>query len=477
MAPLDLQELALALRSHFGPQDNSIKLSELLFYIESFQNSPRQLKSLPKPKITRAHVIAPEKEATVATTQKGLAPKISEIRGREHTATLHSSTTADNQTAKNYTAEHSTAKTSREKHSTEEPTIEGQTNPPIFTFTAEHSDTVRSTTQPNPKPTPQPTATKKGTTNRNNISTIKGANTPLPESLQGLPKPAKPIRAFFKDLNTLLKPRGTILAAITSAQQAQSIKAIQKVSARTLLVYPTTIEAGHYLQQTTGEWLTEIGGECAKRLYYITIHNIDQLVEFEELKLKLQLQNKLQNPILAINRLGTSETIRLGLEDPPEANSLLKNGVLLDYEIKRATIYTPRPRCKICKAMGHTTVQCNRAKPQRPREFFKESKKAQSSSQSSQNLSDPQELQDIDMENDGWTLIESRKRRIIEPESRKTRGRPRFTDKRASNQQSLAQFISPETVPEAIQTSPNLTQTPIETLPEAPQAVQASINE
>ena len=146
MAPLDLQELTLALRSHFGPQDNSIKLSELLFYIDSFQNSPRQLKSLPKPKLTRAHVIAPEKEATVATIQKGLAPKISEIRGRKHTTTLHSSTTADNQTAKNHTAEHSTAKTSREKHSAEEATTEEQTNPPIFTFTTEHSDIVRSTT-------------------------------------------------------------------------------------------------------------------------------------------------------------------------------------------------------------------------------------------------------------------------------------------------------------------------------------------
>ena len=44
MAPPDLQELALALRNHFGPKDNLIKLSELLFYIESIKEPFTELK-------------------------------------------------------------------------------------------------------------------------------------------------------------------------------------------------------------------------------------------------------------------------------------------------------------------------------------------------------------------------------------------------------------------------------------------------
>ena len=44
MAPPDLQELALALRNRFGPKDNLIKLSELLFYIKSIKELSTELK-------------------------------------------------------------------------------------------------------------------------------------------------------------------------------------------------------------------------------------------------------------------------------------------------------------------------------------------------------------------------------------------------------------------------------------------------
>ena len=43
--------------------------------------------------------------------------------------------------------------------------------------------------------------------------------------------------------------------------------------------------------------------------------------------------------MLLINRLRKSKTIRISLKDSLEANTLLKNSVLLDYEIKRAKIY------------------------------------------------------------------------------------------------------------------------------------------
>ena len=55
-------------------------------------------------------------------------------------------------------------------------------------------------------------------------------------------------------------------------------------------------------------------------------------------------------------------------------------------------------------------------------------------SQTTQRAPEPQETQDTEMGGDDWTLIESRKRRIIELESRKTRGRLRFIDKKAFNQ-------------------------------------------
>src|SRR5882757_4941895 len=71
MAPLDLQELALAIRTHFGPKDNLIKLSELLFYIESVKEPLEKLKkpSLEAPHLKVRSTGAP-KRATVSKTRK-----------------------------------------------------------------------------------------------------------------------------------------------------------------------------------------------------------------------------------------------------------------------------------------------------------------------------------------------------------------------------------------------------------------------
>ena len=71
MAPLDLQELALAIQTHFGPKDNLIKLLELLFYIESVKEPPEQLKelSLEAPHVKARSTGAP-KLATVSKTRK-----------------------------------------------------------------------------------------------------------------------------------------------------------------------------------------------------------------------------------------------------------------------------------------------------------------------------------------------------------------------------------------------------------------------
>jgi hypothetical protein len=64
------------------------------------------------------------------------------------------------------------------------------------------------------------------------------------------------------------------------------------------------------------------------------------------------------------------------------------------------------------------------------------------------------------MEGQEWTLIESRKRKTLEPESRKARGRPRFTDKRASNQQGLELFISTSDSQDSLEDAQNSREDP-----------------
>jgi hypothetical protein len=479
MAPPDLQELALALRTRYGPQDTLIKLSELLFFIESIKELPEQLKLPPKTQHVGA---APERAANARKqhTTKPMADRsqdTAEYRAAKSPTEQNRAPTSSTEQQKGcftFTANQSALNSATATQRDPTPSTADYTAKTIFTVnyttpTEDHS--AKNTSQPHQKGNTAPNgpsyatiAKEKGSTSRkDNKQQIKAkrATTTAPESLQHLPKVPRPIRAFFKDPETLLQPREAILAKISSAQQAQSIKAIQKVSMRTLLIYSMTTEAGTYLQQTTNEWLKEIGGESAKRLFSIVTHNIGQLVDLEELKTRIQTQNRLRKPILSINRLGKSETIRIGLEDPLEANTLLKNGVLLDYEIKRAEIYAPkRPKHR-------------QTRPRGPKVFYREPKGANLSPQSTQDTIGTQEPQDIEMGGDEWTLIESRKRKSTEIETRKARGRPRFTDKRASNQQSLALYIGPEAAFETPQSTP---ETPQEAI-EAPQPTQATIDD
>ena len=56
------------------------------------------------------------------------------------------------------------------------------------------------------------------------------------------------------------------------------------------------------------------------------------------------------------------------------------------------------------------------ARPQKPKEFFREPKGTNTSPQNTQNTTANQEPQDTIMESDKQTLIESRKRKIIKLE-------------------------------------------------------------
>ena len=53
------------------------------------------------------------------------------------------------------------------------------------------------------------------------------------------------------------------------------------------------------------------------------IHNIGLDIDLEELKDKITAQNNLQDPILAVSRLGKSITIRLELSNLLEVNTFI----------------------------------------------------------------------------------------------------------------------------------------------------------
>ena len=112
MAPPDLQELTLAIRTRYGPEDNLIKLSELLFYIDSIKELLEQLKKPKKPS-PKAHV------KTLQAPERGRADTTPKMGGLHTTEPIvdRSSTTE-----KNYAFGSST-----------------ESQIAQFTFTAEHS--------------------------------------------------------------------------------------------------------------------------------------------------------------------------------------------------------------------------------------------------------------------------------------------------------------------------------------------------
>ena len=52
------------------------------------------------------------------------------------------------------------------------------------------------------------------------------------------------------------------------------------------------------------------------------------------------------------------------------------------------------------------------------------------------------------MEDGEWSIVESRKRKALEPSIKRPRGRPRFTAQRALDQPSLDPFLGPKNTQE-----------------------------
>ena len=139
--------------------------------------------------------------------------------------------------------------------------------------------------------------------------------------------------------------------------------------------------------------------------------NIDPLEVLETLKTQAQDQNQLQGSILSAVRLGPpiSSTIRLGLESLEDANSLIFQGLALNYEIKWVYKYRPRKR------------ELTSQRPNRPKEYFQEASqetpkathKALPTQEATQGPPETQEpsTQDTEMDLGDFIEVEPRRKR------------------------------------------------------------------
>lgn len=260
---MDLQDLAQALRVNFGSDNASVRLSEFLTFLTSYQISIAQPGTAKT--VENRRFLSPC-EALGAPPTQGQPP----ISGAAQLGSNKRDQTSQQLPQFTFSAPFS--------GTAEYPT-------PTSNSTAKHplhSDQTAATASQ--KASYATTAAKAGPTGQKRQLLHKPAKTYIPERLQALPKPPKPIRAYFKDSTTLEAPIEEILKGISSKQQAQSIRGLKKASKRLLLVYPTSQESRGYLENTTSEWLSEINGEPPKTLFYIVTHNIDQEKDLEGLK-------------------------------------------------------------------------------------------------------------------------------------------------------------------------------------------------
>jgi hypothetical protein len=187
----------------------------------------------------------------------------------------------------------------------------------------------------------------------------------LPKSLKGMKTQTKPIKITIqlKDKET-----PTLIKGIKSYEEAQAIVAVKKINNYQALVYPGGEEQSLKLQNS-GEWLRDIGGAPYKRQFFIVIHDIEQQ-DLKELALKIQQQNQLE-ATPTVSMMG-DHSAKIGLYSPEEANRLISQGLVLDYEIKRAYKARSRSRCKGCKEYGHKVFHYPERKQTKVKEYFRE---------------------------------------------------------------------------------------------------------
>ena len=232
-----LRELSKAIRLKYGPSDSSVKLSELLFFLDSLQDPPDlafqgQKQQRPKGQGLEAsqHAPRPQVQAQAKPQAKPQAQKAPTVDYRHTRATTAPPTALQTQEQRPWTF-------------------------------AEVAKAAKQRLQPQPQKPRLPT-----------------------RLIEQKPAIARPFSVYYSDPKALEASPEALLGNITSQQQKQAIRGVKRVSQRLLLVYPRTIEARTYLEDTQSEWLQQIGGTLARKLFYVAVGNIDPLEVLETLK-------------------------------------------------------------------------------------------------------------------------------------------------------------------------------------------------
>lgn len=275
----------------------------------------------------------------------------------------------------------------------------------------------------------------KNATGKGSKDTLKQKE--LPKSLQedSQKKPATikitlraPLKETPKDLIDAIK-------ATEGEQVATLIRAIRPINARHVLVYPRDERAREILLGTKG-WLTTLQADIYSRDYPIVVYGIEKGEEPGKVLHRLQDQNT-SIPGLFIGswaqwlgkRLTKMGAIKIGLKCPIQANKVIQEGLVLDYEIKSVRQYTPLKWCQSCQQLGHRQTKCPTVPKQRQQQygkqktFYKEREEPISTTfQASQKDSQTMDIDETQDPQGEWTLVEgTQKRKMVKP-----RGRPRL---------------------------------------------------
>src|SRR5665213_837923 len=277
-----LQNLARALRENFTDNTAAIQLSEILQFIENY---------------TKAGARDAEREAVPKNanpTRKNASP---DTRQTTHTPAQE-----------------------RQTQNTQATTPSGQKKGPSY------ADAARKAARKTPAALPKT----------------------LPKSLQNSPKPPTTIRITLR--NPLKETPMDLISKIRSQEGdavATLIKAIRPLTKRQALIYPKDEKSRETLLGTSG-WLASLQAETYSRDYFIVVHGIDKTLDPQEVVQRLQEQN-IATPGLFIGSRAQwigkkpikTGSMRIGLKCPVQANRLIQQGLVLDYEIKRVYQYKP----------------------------------------------------------------------------------------------------------------------------------------
>jgi ribosomal protein S15P/S13E len=278
---------------------------------------------------------------------------------------------------------------------------------------------------------------------------LKNSPTPiaLPKSLQNTPKPPTTIKITLR--NPLKETPKDLIDKIRTQEGdlvAMLIKAIRPLTSRHILIYPKDEKSRETLLKTYS-WLASLQAEIYSRDYSVVVHGIDKALDPQEVLQKLQEQNTTLNLSIGSQAQWISKkptktgSIKISLKCPTQANRLIQQGLVLDYEIKGVYQYRPLKRCRRCQQTDHTQAKCTTSQKPRGKTFYKEKEIPISKTFQAGSIQ-PMDIQTMDIDDipdsqDEWTLVEgTQKRRMAKP-----RGRPRLLQRKDSTQGDIQSFL------------------------------------